>query len=124
MISHAAVALLGLTGVIALWLPTAANMPSTIGYFWQHARFDAVLMLVAFGVPVLAGISGAIGRPGRTWQGPAALAAFTLAAVKLRIWKTIASIADGPLALTLMLVAALAGLLVCAAILIQAERAR
>ncbi len=85
MLKPLLILLLGLTGIVSGLLP---------GGLLEHESFQRVLMLAAFGVPVLAGVLALVKRRAEQWQFVATLACFVLAFVKLRVWNQLASFPD------------------------------
>ncbi len=87
-------------------LGLAGMLMSDIGARLSSDKVTTVIMLVAYGLPVLMAVM-ALGKPPfQAWQAGISLACFGLAAVKLRLWETIKQIADFPTDYKLMMVGA------------------
>jgi hypothetical protein len=102
-------------------LGIAGMLMSGIGAMLSADKVNTIIMLVAFGLPVLMAVM-ALGKPPlQGWQAGISLACFGLAAVKLRLWETIKLIADVPTELKLMLVGAGLGVIFAVIALIKPE---
>jgi len=94
-----------------------------IGAMLSAEKANTIIMLVAFGLPVLMAVM-ALGKPPfLAWQAGVSLACFGLAAFKLRLWETIKVIGDLPTELKLMLVGAGLGVIFAVIALLKPEAA-
>jgi hypothetical protein len=94
---------------------------SGIGAMLSADKVNTVIMLIAYGLPVLMAVMAFSKPPFQAWQAGISLACFGLAAVKLRLWETIKLIADVPVELKLMLVGAGLGVIVAIIALFKPE---
>jgi len=102
-------------------LGLAGMLMSGIGAMLSGDKVNTIIMLIAYGLPVLMAVM-ALGKPPfQAWQAGVSLACFGLAAVKLRLWETIKLIADVPTELKLMLIGAGLGVLVAIIALFKPE---
>jgi hypothetical protein len=102
-------------------LGLAGMLMSGISAMLAADKVNTIIMLVAYGLPVLMAVI-ALGKPPfQAWQAGISLACFGLAAVKLRLWETIKLIADVPTELKLRLVGAGLGVLVAIIALFKPE---
>ena len=102
-------------------LGLAGMLMSGLGAMLSADKVNTIIMLVAYGLPVLMAVM-ALGKPPfQAWQAGISLACFGLAAVKLRLWETIKLIADVPTELKLMLAGAALGVIVAIIALFKPE---
>jgi hypothetical protein len=83
------VALLGVIGIVAVFLPALARVESSFSFFATRALDSAHVYLVLGGLAVATamGILGIIKPPFERWQAGIALAGFATAAIKLQVWQ-------------------------------------
>lgn len=94
---------------------------SGLGAMLAGDKANTVIMLAAFGIPVLMALSGLARPPLQTWQAGISLACFALASYKLRIWDTIKVIADVPMELKLIVAGAALGVIVSVIAVLRPE---
>ena len=112
----------GCLGLVSLFLPSGgAGSPSFVTLYMAWNRVVAIMLIAAFAVPTALVAMGLARPPFRGWQGLVSLAGFGLAAVKLRIWKTLPYVMDAPIAGKLMLIAIVGGLVVSALVVAKLE---
>jgi hypothetical protein len=80
-----------------------------------------ILVLAAFGLPVVMAAMGLLKPPFRAWQAGVSLAGFAFAAAKLKIWETIRVIADLPMGVKLMMAGAVLGVIVSVITVLKPE---
>jgi hypothetical protein len=102
-------------------LGLAGMLMSGIDDALARDKANSVIMLVAYGLPVLMAVL-ALGRPPLlAWQAGIALACFGLAAVKLRLWDTIKLFGEEPTGVKLMLVGTGLGVIASVIALVRPE---
>jgi hypothetical protein len=102
-------------------LGLAGMVMNGLGAMLALDKVNTIIMLVAYGLPVLMAVI-ALGKPPLlAWQAGISLACFGLAAFKLRLWDTIKLIADLPNDLRLMLIGAGLGVIVAIIALVKPE---
>ncbi|HEU4730451.1 MAG TPA: hypothetical protein VFT22_21280 [Kofleriaceae bacterium] len=115
------VKILKLVILISGALGLAGMLMSGVGAMLSTDKANTIIMLVAFGLPVLMGLA-ALGKPPlMAWQAGVSLACFGLTAVKLRLWETIKFIGDVPVELKMMMVGAGLGVIVSVLALVKPE---
>jgi hypothetical protein len=113
----------GILGLVSLFLPLGSGLPSTFKALMEGDKFTLLLMLAAFGLPTVMGAMGMAKPPFMAWQAALATAGFALGAIKTRIWETLPHIADLPISLVLMSIAAILGLIFAIMALVKPEKA-
>jgi hypothetical protein len=102
---------LGLAGMVMMGL----------GPMLDSRKASTLVMLIAFALPVLMGVTGLARPPFQAWQAGVALACFALAVIKLRIWTLMEAIADGPMGLKLLAAGACLGVIASAIAVLRPE---
>jgi hypothetical protein len=102
-------------------LGLAGMLMSGVGAMLEGDKVSAIIMLAAFGLPVVMGVMGLTKPPFQAWQAGVSLASFALASVKVRVWETIKLIGDLPTSLKLMVIGALVGVIVSVIAVIKPE---
>src|SRR5258705_5446673 len=82
---------------------------------------NTIIMLACFGIAAVMGLMAIAKPPAQGWQALLALAGFSLAAVKLRVWDTLPKFMDHDIKLKLVLVAAVGGVVIGALALAKPE---
>ena len=100
--------LFGVLGLVGMFLPNSP-LPSMFTMLMEVSKFDLLLLLVGFALPVAAA-AGAMNKPA-AWQAVAALAGFALVGVKMHIWELAPHVLDIPLGMKLIVVGAAGGLI-------------
>jgi hypothetical protein len=77
-----------------------------VGAQLEGDKANTIILLVAFGLPVLMAVAALAKPPFQVWQAGVSLACFALVAYKLRLWTAIKEIGDDPTAQKLILVGA------------------
>jgi hypothetical protein len=102
---------LGIAGILLIGVNVLANADR--GY--------TILMFVAFGLPVAMAALAVVRPPMRAWQAGVALAGFSLAAWKLKIWDAIRLFADEPTGQRLMVIGAGLGVILSILVILKPE---
>jgi hypothetical protein len=108
-----AVLAFGALGVVSLFLP-GDDGRSMLGHAIDDNKVATLFLVAGFGVPLLMGALGLVKPPFRAWQAVAALAGFSMLAVKFQLWVVVPQFADAVLALQLFISAAIGGIVVSA----------
>jgi hypothetical protein len=90
----------------------------------KEEQTNTFIMLACFGVAAVTGLMSILKPPAQAWEALLALAGFSLAAVKLRVWETLPKFMDHDIKLKLILVAAVGGVVVGALALAKPESHR
>ncbi len=106
-------------------LGLAGLLMSGIGAMLELNKIYTIVMLVAFGLPVVMGLMGIAKPPFQAWQAGVSLACFALAAYKLTIWESIRFIFkdEVPTDLRLILIGTGLGVLVSVIAVLKPEDA-
>lgn len=80
-----------------------------LGAMLEDKKAGTIVMLIAFGLPVVMAVMGLVKPPLQAWQAGVALACFLLELFMLRIWSMVKVIADEPTGVKLMLAGAALG---------------
>jgi hypothetical protein len=107
--------------VICGALGLAGMLMTGVGGMLSSDKANTIIMLVAFGLPVVMGLAAMGKPPFQAWQAGVSLACFGLASVKLRLWETIKLIGDVPMELKMMLIGAALGVVIAVLALIKPE---
>lgn len=92
-----------------------------IGTLLELQQTETILLLAAFGLPIVMGALALVRPPMRPWQGGVSLAGFALAAWKLEIWNMLRSIADQPNSQRLIVIGATLGVIVAIVAIMRPE---
>ena len=92
-----------------------------IGALMETQKTSTLVMLVAFGLPVVMGLVAMSRPPLQPWQAGVSLACFALAGWKLRLWETLGSFGDVPTGTKLVLVGATLGVIASAIAIVKPE---
>lgn len=102
-------------------LGLAGMVMTGVGAMLEGNRASTIVMLIAFGLPVVMAVVGLARPPFQVWQAAISLACFALAAIKLRIWAMIDAIAGGPTGFTLIVAGAGLGVIVSVIAVLRPE---
>jgi len=82
-----------------------------IGAMLEGKKAGTIVMLIAFGLPVVMAVLGLVKPPLQAWQAGVALACFVLELFKLKIWEAIEVFGKMPTYWHLMVVGATLGVI-------------
>lgn len=92
-----------------------------IGAMLEGNSASTIVMLIAFGLPVVMAVTGLVRPPFQAWQAAGSLACFALAVIKLRIWHILEVIADVPTGPKLIVAGACLGVIVSVVAVLKPE---
>lgn len=92
-----------------------------LGAMLEGDKVNTIILLAAFGLPVLMAVKGLAKPPFQAWQAGVSLAGFALASVKVRLWETISLIGRLPTGTKLMIIGAGLGVILAVLAVIKPE---
>jgi len=102
-------------------LGLAGMFMTDLGAMLDRDKAGTIVMLVAFGLPVVMAVMGLMKPPLQAGQAGVSLACFALELFKLRIWSMVQVIADEPTGVKLMLAGAVLGAVASAIAVLRPE---
>lgn len=92
-----------------------------LGAMLENRMAGTLVVLIAFALPVVMGVTGLARPPFQAWQASVSLACFALAVIKWRIWTLLEALAGGPMGLKLIVAGACLGTIASAIAVLRPE---